>query len=438
MNVRFGVFLAGWLAGGLVVAAGGEAVPRYTLQDCLRISRERSSRPAQARRDVASARARVSQTRSQVLPHLDLKSGYTRLDEVPSLDFGGEQITLGSEDSYNASAELSQLLYNGGQVSAALRAARAFERYAQYGVSRADETLERDVAIGFNDVLLARARVGVEAESVEQLRRFTSQTEARYAQQTASEFDLLTARVRLANAVPRLMAASNHLEVARETFRDLVRLDGGGFELAGDFEWQGAMAGLEDWLAKAEAGRPELGQMQQFVRLREEQLRAVKGDYQPTLRTFFNYGGSNSSQYDPTQAEWGWHWTAGLTLQWSIIDGGERAGRVLETRLALDQARSDLDDLRRAVRLEVRQAYLDLTHTREVLTVAKDTVGLAERGLAIARTRYEQGVSTYLEFMETNLALSTAKLQLCQALRDHAVAGARIRCASGLPIEDQP
>jgi outer membrane protein len=436
VSVRLGVFLVGWLAAALAFAESGGAVPRYTLQDCLRISRERSSRPAQARRDVESARAQVRQTRSQALPHLDLKGGYTRLDEVPSMDLGGTVTTLGSEDNYNASAELSQLLYNGGQVNAALRAAKAFERSALWGVSRADETLERDVAIGFNDVLLARAQVDVEAESVDQLRRFVSQTEARYAQQTASEFDLLTARVRLANALPRLMAAGNQLEVARERFRDLVRLDEGGFELVGDPEQQGAIASLEDWLAKAEAGRPELNQMEQLVRLKEEQLRAVKGEYQPTLRAFANYGGANSSQYDPTQAEWGWHWTAGLTVHWNLIDGGQQSGRVLETRLSLDQARSDLTDLRRAIRLEVRQAYLDLTHAREVLTVAKDTVGLAERGFAIARTRYEQGVSTYLEFMETNLALSTARLQLCLALRDQAVAGARIRCASGLPIGD--
>jgi cobalt-zinc-cadmium efflux system outer membrane protein len=167
--------------------------------------------------------------------------------------------------------------------------------------------------------------------------------------------------------------------------------------------------------------------------LKEEQVRAVKADYQPTLKAFANYGGANNSQYDPSQAEWDWRWTAGLTLQWGIMDGGRRSGTVLEARLALEQARADQDDLGRAIQLEVRQAFLDLTCAGESLAVARDTVALAERGLAIARTRYEQGISTYLEFMETNLALSTARLQLCQALHDQAVAQARLRCASGLP-----
>ena len=434
MSVRYGLFLTVWLT--LTLAEGGEALPAYTLQDCLKIGRERSSRPEQARRAVASARSRVTQTRSQALPQLDLKSGYTRLDEVPSFDLGNGPVALGSVDNYNASAEISQLLYNGGQISAALRAARSYERYAEWGAAQSDTMLERDIAIGFNGVLLAQARVDVETESVEQLRRFVAQTEARFAQQTAAEFDVLTARVRLANALPRCIAASNQLEVASEAFRDLIRLEAGGFTLTGALEAHKDTLTLKEWMEKAATHRPELRQMEQFVRLKEEQVRAVKGDYQPVLRAFANYGGANSSQYDPSQAEWAWRWTAGLTLQWSIMDGGRRSGIVLETRLALDQARADLDDMGRAVQLEVRQAFLDLTHAGEARAVAKDTVALAERGLAIARTRYEQGISTYLEFMETNLALSTARLQLCQALHDEAVARARIRCASGQPIGD--
>lgn len=436
MSVQSGLIPVVWMVLGLAIAEGGDALPSYSLQDCLRIGRERSSRPVQARRAVASARARVTQTRSQALPQLDLKGGYTRLDEVPSFDLGSGPVTLGSVDNYNASAEISQLLYNGGQISAALRAARSYERYAAWGVARADTMLERDIAVGFNGVLLAKARVGVESESVEQLRRFVAQTEARFAQQTAAEFDVLTARVRLANALPRCIAASNQLEVAREAFRDLVRLDAGGFDLTGALESHKENPTLNEWMEKAATHRPELRQLEQFVRLKEEQVRAVRGDYQPVLRAFANYGGANSSQYDPSQAEWDWRWTAGLTLQWSIMDGGRRSGIVLETRLELDQARADLDDLGRAIQLEVRQAYLDLTHAGEALAVAKDTVALAERGLAIARTRYEQGVSAYLEFMETNLALSTARLQLCQALHDQAVARARIRCASGQPVGD--
>ena len=66
----------------------------------------------------------------------------------------------------------------------------------------------RDITIGFNGILLAKAIVVVEQEAIDQLRAFVRQTEARYAQQTASEFELLSARVRLANELPKLTAAA--------------------------------------------------------------------------------------------------------------------------------------------------------------------------------------------------------------------------------------
>ncbi len=45
-------------------------------------------------------------------------------------------------------------------------------------------------------------------------------------------------------------------------------------------------------------------------------------------------------------------------------------------------------------------------------------------------------MATYLEYTDANLALRTAELTLYNALRDHANAAARLRCAVGM--EDAP
>ena len=55
---------------------------------------------------------------------------------------------------------------------------------------------------------------------------------------------------------------------------------------------------------------------------------------------------------------------------------------------------------------------------------------LAQKGLDIARVRYEQGLSTYLEFTETNLALSSARLALWEARFECRAAAARLRYAA--------
>ncbi len=434
MKRVFILFLLGvWVWQGMATAGPARL---YTLDDCLKSGRERSGRAANARRSEQSAAAGVKEARAEALPHLDLNGRYTRIDEVPSFDIGEGPIEVGTENNYGVSAGLSQLLYNGGQVRAALRAAKAYRDFAGEARRTADASLDRDICLAFYGVQLAEAETMVENESVQQLRRLVSRSEAQLSQRIIPEFELLSSRVRLANALPRQIAASNHLEVARETLRTLAYLEEGDYAIQGSLTCGQEALGLDQFLAKAMAGRAEIAQMEAQVRLRREDVKVAEAAYKPTLRAFGNYQGANSSTYSPMQTEWEWHWTAGVTAEWAFADGGRRAAVTLQKRLALESAETELRELRRAVTLEVRQVFLGLKHAEEAIRVASETEALAVKGLALASVRHEQGISTYLEFTETNLALSTARLQMLQALHTYCVARVQVRYAAGLPVKE--
>lgn len=422
-----------------LVRTGESAQPvhSYTLSDCLKKGRERAARTANARRLEVSAGASVREARAEALPHLDLKGGYTRIDEVSTFAIGEGPIQIGSEDNYVVSAGLSQVLYKGGQVQAALRAAKVYQDYARQGLRAAEAALDRDICLAFHGMQLAEAETAVENESVLQLRRMVARAESQLSQQTIPEFELLSARVRLANALPRQIAASNRLEICRENLRTLAYLDDGDYALEGKLVMRQEAKGLDQYLEAALQGRPELAQLDSQVRLRREDCRVAEAAYKPTIRAFGNYQGGNSSTYAPMQTEWDWHWTAGATVEWAFADGGRRSAVWLQKKLAFQSSEADLEEMRRMVALEVRQAFLGLKHAEEAIRVAQETEALAERGLAIAAVRHAQGVATYLEFTETNLALSTARLQMLQALYAHSAARVKVRFAAGLPVEEE-
>lgn len=418
----------------------GECAPpahSYTLADCLQKGRERAARTANARRMEVSAGASVREARAEALPHLDLNGSYTRIDEVSTFDIGEGPIQIGSEDNYVVSAGLSQVLYKGGQVRAALRAAKVYQDYARQGRRAAEAALERDICLAFHGLQLAEAETAVENESVLQLRRMVASAESQLAQQTIPEFELLSARVRLANALPRQIAASNRLEICRENLRTLAYLDDGDYALEGRLVMRQEARGLQQYLEAALQSRPELAQLESQVRLRREGCNVAEAAYKPAIRAFGNYQGGNSSAYAPMQTEWDWHWTAGMTVEWAFSDGGRRSAVWLQKKLALESTQADLEEMRRMVALEVRQAFLGLKYAEEAILVARETEALAERGLAIAAVRHAQGIATYLEFTETNLALSTARLQMLQALYSHSAARVKVRFAAGLPVEEE-
>jgi outer membrane protein TolC len=242
----------------------------------------------------------------------------------------------------------------------------------------------------------------------------------------------MSARVRLANEIPNLLVASNQLVLAREAFRNLVHLDDGPFEVGGSFPLEGVAGDLAALQTNGLARRPEIRSAELMVHVLEAAAAVVRSEYKPSLRAFASYTGANSYQFS-FGGDWEWHWQAGVAAQWVLFEGAGRSARLLERRMQIETARAGLAELRNAVRLEIRQACLDMESARQRIAATTDNAGLAEKALAIARTRVEAGLSTSLEFAESNLALSTARLACSAALRDHAVAVARLRHAAALP-----
>ncbi len=428
-----------FLAALLIPSSGlAEDIPELTLDDCILIGLERSVVVENARRDEAIADSRIRQVRAQALPELKARGSYTRLDKVDSFDMGDGPVEFGKLNNYAVSAEASQLLYSGGSVLAALKAAELFSESSRQRTVRSEQELVRDIEVAFYGILLNEASVEVQRASVEQLSALVEQAEARFKNDTASEFDVLSARVRLANQEPSLILARRNLEIAMESFRNFLHLDERQFRVNGKLDFEPIEVDFEEWQAEGLRRRPELRRQEQIIGLWQQDIRVEQGSRLPTLKARAAYEGLNPSSSFSSDADWEWGWNAGLTLEWSIMDGGLRRGRVLEKRIELSKARANLSDMERAVDLEIRTAYLDMMHSAEAVAATSGNVELAEKSMGIARTRYDVGLATYLEYTDANLALSNARLLWYGALRSHRAAVAQLRCACGVGAGEKP
>lgn len=430
---RFGLAMALIVLGLAGAAVGQDAEAPYKLEWCVRVGLTNSAAAVNARRDRLIADTRVVQTRAEALPTLSVQGRYTRLDELQDVDFGTEDGVqkVGTLDNYSASAAVSQLLYSGGRVRAALRAANLSRTYADAERAETDTALVVAVRTGFYDLLLARDTIAVQESVVDQLTALLEQTESKFRNGAASEYDVLTARVRLANEQPKLIRARNVYELGREALLRILAVDDPGFEPAGELAYEPIETDVVELEREALQQRPLIRRLETRVQLREEDLMASHSGARPSLRAEASYNGANSYGFVSFEDDWEWHWNAGVVLEWDLWDGGLTRGRVGEKRLERDKSVTDLDDGRRAVRTEVRQACLDLSRATEAVEAGRGTVALAEKGLSIAKSRYDNGLATYLEYTDSTVALSTARLSERQALRDHAVARARLIYAVG-------
>jgi len=402
--------------------------PSLSLEECLERGLSRSIPIQNSTRDEFIANARIKQTRAQLLPAADIDAGYTRLDEAPVIEE-----TTGSEDTWQATASLSQLLFSGGSASAALKAAKEYRNYANFNSLTTINRTKRDIRVSFYDVLYQQARLDVANRSLKQLEELEKQSQLMFDNETASEFDLLSAQVKVANEKPKVIAAQNALAIEKESFSNLIYLDSTNYTLNANLQSPASndQPPIADLLQLALENRPELFADESLISMQEQDVKVTRGKYLPQLYAQAAYQGKNPAIETPVEDEWRWHWTAGVALKWSILDGGLRGGQVAQKALTLEKTRADHIDLKHRITLEVKKAYLSLTHSRDVLTGAQNSVKLAQRALAIADVRYKNGLFTYLEYTDSNLSLSEAQLTHYAAMKSYYQALANLKYACG-------
>ena len=252
-----------WWQGVFVVLVGFSARAQEpdvvrTLAESVRVGLARSGVAVNAERDLEIASAQVSRAYSTVYPHVSAEATYTRLDELQSVDFGDGTERLGTLDNYGAGARVDQLLFASGKVGAALRAARLARRLGELNYADTIQRLTRDIQVGFLDVLLASYSVAVREESLKQFEQLAERAAQRKAAGTTSEFDLLSAQVRVANETPEVIAARNQHELAVAAFARLLAVPDDAIQLTGGVERVSLALELDELLGYASSNRPSL------------------------------------------------------------------------------------------------------------------------------------------------------------------------------------
>lgn len=416
----------------LAVALMAAENPVYTLDDCLVSGQTRSARLANAVRDNAIAATRIRQVRAQILPQLAVRGQYTYQDEVPvAIDASGVSTPLGRTDNYLFAGEISQLLYSGGSVNAGLNAAAAYRDLSLAAEAQVRAELERDIRQSFANVLLAQAVLDVRGQVVTQLEAWVTQVDARFHQGTISEFELNSARVRVANERPPLIRARADVELACTRLRNLARLDRGPFALQGELQYRPYTTNtLIELQREALRQRPELVQARQRVILNRADVRAAQGRYAPRIRV----RAGSIAQNPPAGTaldDFDWGWNAGVVAEWTFFDGGLREAEIAQKRLELAKAEEDFGEIQRMIEFEIEALHAELLRAAEAVAATAENVALARQNLGIARTRYEAGLVTYLEFTDAELALRTASLGRLEALAAHERNVAALTCACG-------
>jgi outer membrane protein TolC len=416
-----------------------------SLADAVNLALQRNPDVLRAKKDLEITEGLVIQTRAIAVPKVQLDGGYKAVQES-DVDKPPNPVAFpfGSDQSWSSQIRIVQSLYEGGRMASAFRSTKLTREQSLLNYQTIIANTVVDVQIAYFDVLLNAQQITVQEASVELLSRELADTTRRFQAGTVPRFNVLRAEVELANARPRLIRARNSFRIAKNNLVNLLgfdvpkaTLEDIPLTLTGKLDAEPYPLELPGAILLGLQHRTELGALRKSKLLRDEDIVNARAGYKPSVQAFAGYD-AHSSLFSEDLSREVHGWITGVQLNWDIFDGWRTKGRVLEATARSDRADIDLSDATRKIELEVRTAYSSFVEARELLESQKKVVEQAEEALRLASARSEAGAGTQLDVLSAQTALTEARTTQIQALRDYAVARARLERATGTDFPVEP
>ncbi|MEL6441819.1 MAG: TolC family protein [Cyanobacteria bacterium J06621_8] len=413
-----------------------------TLEQAIELSLNNNRTIQQARLAVEGAEAELREQRAALFPVFGISSGLNFSDSA-FLDSNLQQVIDGqvaagateeeaeaaitsvtassAEDSnfvYTNSITLNYNLFTGGLRGASIRSAEKQLTTSELDLEIAVEETRLETSSNYYNLQNATAQVAIQEAAVEDASQTLKDAQLLERAGLGTRFDVLRAEVELSQAQQSLNTAFANQNIARRQLAETLSVSHEtGISTADAIETAGAWeVPLSETIIMAFQNRAELEQFLLQREISEEARKIALSSVRPTLGASASYSTSDDFEddFDITDS-----YAVGVTLSWTLFDGGAAAAGARQARTDVAIAETAFADQRNQIRFAVEQAFFTLEANLSNIGTATKEVELAEESLRLARLRFQAGVGTQTDVIEAQTQLTTARGALLSSITDY-------------------
>jgi outer membrane protein TolC len=439
-------------------------VPALTLDDAIQRAMSFNATLQKARRELERLAGVTVETRARALPSVSVQSTLTASDQyltkarldgaasvqpppAPSAGATSAPVpirrTMPSNEQWQVEVRVEKVLFDAGGTRARIKGAKLTQEAAWFAWQEAVHQTVYDVRTAFYKVLLTRSLIGVQEQNVGLLEEELENQKRRFEAGTVPRFNVLRAEVELSNARPDLIRARNNYRLAQQQLARLLAMDDfsnpklevRGFEAVGGLDGTVREVALDASLQTAHARRPLIKRLDDLVSAEKAGITAARSGLFPQVSAYAGYG-YYKEQY--ILNDWGatdGGYNAGIVGSWNVFDGLATQGKLNQAHARHSSAMLDLEDARRQVDLEVRNAYSRLLEAVELMESQRKAIEQAEESLRLANSRFDAGAGTQLDVLQAQVALTRARSIELQSRSDYNNALAELDRATGQAVQ---
>jgi len=385
-------------------------VLKLSLKDAIEAALDKNPNVRLYKERIEAARGASRTQLGALLPNL---AGSSKLTNQTFFlgTIGGAPVRTQPFDITDTRGTLSQSLFSWSLIER-WRASRAALAVSEGEADTTKNDTMATVALHYMEVLRHYEAADARTANVELYKELVALIKSRQSGGMATGLDTARLETQLENERQRLELAKSDVE---RTKLILINALGVNFDvklvLTDELKAPEEPVPTQEYAMEvALAKRPEMKAQEQRVQVSKLSLSSVKGERLPSLQTQGDYGLIGNRVENPTTT-----YNVGVTLSIPVFDGGQREGRIGESRSHLLQEEIKMDLVTRQITMELREALVTLSSAKEQLRIAKDGLKAAVTEVQLARERFRLLSSNSLE-------LSNALFSLVRA-RDNRIDG---------------
>ncbi len=400
----------------LITASGIFAQKKLTLEQAIAIALQRNSALIKARNNLLSSKAELKSAYGALLPNLSASSSWNwrRISDNggKQIDFFGNEITIPpsrvDSRNYSLSTGGSWVIFDGLANLANIKSAKNQLKSAKLQLRKQKEDIVLKTIQYYYKVLSAKELLRVREENVKYNKKLLETIELKNKLGSVAVSDVYSQKVQLGNAQLLEIQARNDYENAKSNLLNYLALN-----ILDDYELvdtnvanlQGVESQLKDFknlrkmVRLALTNRPDYKSQLFAYKSRVNQITIAKGSYLPSLSGNFSFA---TSATNPNNLFNRRVYFVGLNLRIPIFSNFNTERSVELAKIGALNAREDLQALKRQIRIEIQQTYLNLIAAKKQLDVSIANVKSALENRRINRERYNLGSATILDVLQSD------------------------------------
>ena len=328
---------------------------------------------------------------------------------------------------WQASAGFSfqQLLFQ-PDVFVGLKARSAALRYADLNLASMEDSVKSNVYRAYYSVLILEKRKTFLDDGVKRLDKLMSDQEVLFKNGFAERLDIDRTKVNLNNLKSSQSQVSNLIFIGYASLKFAMGINQADtLVLTDSLSTDLVKKDILDTSGFRYEDRNEVKLLNQVQELQSLDVKRYKMQYIPTVAATWNFSGNAlRQQFNFFDFSNPWFKTnvAGLNISVPIFDGLQKDARIQQAKLNLEKTRNSLENLERAIDLQRAASYNQFRNAIANLDIQERNMALAEKVYGTTKKKYEQGLGSSFEIIQTENDYEAAQSNYFQALYDASIA----------------